>query len=81
MTAVTSRLVQCFQRVFPELPSAQVLTASTGSVAAWDTVRMNSLVRVIEAEFGVDVGLDRLGELSSFDDFRAYVEGRLAGMR
>jgi acyl carrier protein len=79
MTDVTTRLIQCFQVVFPDLPESRILTATPASVAEWDSVHTISLIHVVEDEFGVEVDLEMLMELSSFEKIRDYIEGCLAG--
>lgn len=73
MDDIAARLVVCFQTVFPTLPESEVRRASPASVAAWDSVAAITLVNVIEEEFGMQVDLDLLAELNSFERFYEYV--------
>jgi acyl carrier protein len=60
------RLIDCFLAVFPDLTEASAPSASVASVEGWDSVAALSLSAVIEEEFGVEVGPEDLGELTSF---------------
>ncbi len=67
------RLTNCFQVVFPELPPASIATASTATVAAWDSVAAITLMNVIEDEFGFEMDLDDLADLDSFEKVYSYL--------
>jgi acyl carrier protein len=74
MDEIKSRLVSCFQTVFPSLSESEVLHASQESVAAWDSVAAITLVNVIEEEFGIEMDLDALADLNSFDRVHQYLQ-------
>ena len=73
MDSATTRLISCFQIVFPDLPSADIPNASQKSVAAWDSVATITLVNVIEEEFQVQIDLDMVDEFDSFSSFLRYL--------
>ncbi len=73
MDDITTRLVSCFQTVFPGLPESEIQNASQASVTAWDSVAAITLANVIEEEFGMQVDFDRLGELDSFQRVQEYL--------
>lgn len=77
MDETTKRLASCFRLVFPDLPGAEIPSASQGTVAAWDSVAAITLVNVIEEEFGVELDLDNLADLDSFPKVRNYLQERL----
>lgn len=77
MDPITTRLVTSFQTVFPALSGAEIKGASQTSVAAWDSVAAITLVNVIEEEFGIEVDLDRLGELDSFERILDYLRNEV----
>ena len=56
----------CFRVVFPDLPEAEIPSASQETVAAWDSVAAITLLNVVEEEFGVEMDLDELADLDSF---------------
>ena len=51
--------------------------ASQEAVAAWDSVAAITMMNVIEDEFGLEMDLDDLGELDSFEKVHAYLQKRL----
>jgi len=77
MDETQKRLTNCFRLVFPDLPEAEIPSASQETVAAWDSVAAITLVNVIEEEFGVEVDLDDLAELDSFSKVSNYLQARL----
>lgn len=77
MDETRQRLTNCFQTVFPDLPEAEIATASTSTLAAWDSVAAITLMNVIEDEFGFEMDLDDLADLDSFDKVYSYLQKRL----
>jgi acyl carrier protein len=71
------RLANCFQVVFPDLGAAQIPLASQETVAAWDSVAAITMMNVIEDEFGLQMDLDDLADLDSFEKVHAYLQRRL----
>ena len=77
MDETRQRLAKCFQLVFPDLSQDSIAGASTTTVAAWDSVATITLMNVVEDEFGVEMDLDELGNLDSFDKLCSYVQARM----
>jgi len=77
MDTLTTRLTDCFQTVFPDIPRTTIPLASQSSVEAWDSTAAILLVNVIEEEFAIRVDLDRLEELDSFERIHRYVDDEL----
>lgn len=73
MDPITARLTVCFQKVFPDLPEAEIPSASQASVPAWDSVASIALLNVIEEVFEIQADFDRLGDLNSFHSFHEYL--------
>jgi acyl carrier protein len=73
MNEIRSRLVKCFQLVFPDLSELEITALAQTSVAAWDSVATIMLLNVIEDEFAIQVDLGRLAELNSFDRIEQYL--------
>ena len=48
MDNLRSRLVSCFQIVFPDLPESDIGSASQESVVQWDSIAEITLMNVIE---------------------------------
>jgi acyl carrier protein len=67
MNDLRQRLAQCFSLVFPDIEAPEVYSASSSSVAAWDSLAAIILANVIEEEFRVKLDYDVLPELVSFD--------------
>lgn len=74
MNDVRERLIKCFELVFPDLPESEIPSASQAGVAAWDSVAAITMVNVIEDEFNLQIDLDILAELDSFQRILAYLE-------
>jgi acyl carrier protein len=71
------RLMKCFEVVFPDLPQDKIASVSTATVAAWDSVAAITLMNVIEDEFGLELDLDDLANLDSFEKLYSYLQNRL----
>jgi acyl carrier protein len=74
MSDLEVRLANCFSVIFPDLKSAEILRATNTSVPAWDSSASIMLINVIEEEFGVQIDMDVVPELVSFDGIRQYLE-------
>jgi acyl carrier protein len=77
MDDLRTRLVGCFQTVFPDLPAAKIEAAEQDSVTAWDSVANITLINVIEDEFRIQFDLERLAEFNSFHTIEAFVQENL----
>jgi len=77
MDETRERLKKSFQVVFPELPEDAIPTASPATVAAWDSVAAITLMSVVEEEFALQIDLDDLAGLDSFENFHSYLQRRL----
>lgn len=76
MDDVKPKLIECFQIVFPDLKEKDIPTASQDTVSDWDSVAAITLVNVIEEQFGVEMDLDHVAELDSFEKVCAYLQQR-----
>jgi acyl carrier protein len=76
MDEVRSRLMKCFSTVFPALPSEILPNANTGNTAKWDSLASVTLFALVEEEFGTELDVNALGELSSFDSILDYLQTR-----
>jgi len=77
MDPIATRLIACFQTVFPDLSEAAIPQATQESVAKWDSTAAIMLVNVIEDEFGIQMDLDRLADLDSFSRIHEYLTQEL----
>lgn len=75
-TDLDTKLVCCFHAVFPDLNVAQIRSAATTSLPAWDSVAMISLLNVIAEEFGIDIDWEKLDEITSYTAIRSMVAKR-----
>lgn len=67
MDTIKSRLTRCFEIVFPSLSPEAIPSATQSTVEAWDSVAAITLVNVIEDEFGIQLDMDAIAELDSFE--------------
>ncbi len=74
MDDIRKRLINCFELVFPDLPQLEIPSASQTSIAAWDSVAAITMVNVVEDEFNLQIDLDILADLDSFERILAYLE-------
>jgi acyl carrier protein len=77
MDEVTNRLIGCFQIVFPDVPESEIPQLSQATAAAWDSVSAITLLNVLEDEFGIEMDLDQVAELDSFQKIHDYLSQRL----
>ena len=68
-----ARLVNCFLAVFPELSADEVGSATSATVASWDSVAGVTLLAVVEEEFGLTLETDDLSRFDSFQGFLSYL--------
>jgi acyl carrier protein len=62
-----SRLVGCFQAVFPGLSADEAQRARPEAIPGWDSIATVTLLNVVEEEFGVVFAPEDLERLTSFD--------------
>jgi|HubBroStandDraft_6_1064221.scaffolds.fasta_scaffold2081177_1 acyl carrier protein len=79
MDDTQARLARCFSAVFPSLSSEDVLKATTTNVKGWDSVASVTLFAMIEEEYGVEMDLQDLAEMVSFQRILAYLQRDAAG--
>jgi acyl carrier protein len=77
MDETRERLTKCFQVVFPDLPQDAIAGSSTATIAAWDSVASITLMNVVEDEFAIEMDLDDLANLDSFEKLYSYLQRRL----
>jgi len=73
MDEQNKRLLTCFRTVFGELPDAELMKATTSTLAAWDSVASITLVNVIEEEFQIQLDYDAIPEMTSYEAVAKYV--------
>jgi acyl carrier protein len=73
MDNLDDRLVRCFSSVFPDLSDEQIRNASVDSVPEWNSLVSVTLIALIQEEFGIQVSLEDLPNLTSFSAVQNYV--------
>ena len=76
MADVRSRLTHCFSAVFPELDEQEIPLSSVASVGAWDSLASINLYSLVEEEFGIEINMEELEDLISFELILGYIERR-----
>ena len=69
-----ARLMRCFSVAFPDLEEQEIPLSSVGSVGAWDSLASINLYSLVEEEFGIEVSMDDLERLLSFELMLEYVK-------
>jgi acyl carrier protein len=74
---ISKRLTTCFQTVFPDIPESDIPSVSQATTPSWDSIAAITLVNVIEDEFQVQIDLDKLVDLDSFQKVLDYMRTAL----
>ena len=69
------RLTRCFSVVFPDLTESEILRSSVASVSAWDSLASINLYSLVEEEFGIEISIQDLENLFSFELILEFIEG------
>jgi len=67
MDETRDRLVKCFSAVFPSLTTEAIIRSSAVNTEGWDSMASVTLVATIEEEFGIEIDIQDLEDLVSFD--------------
>jgi acyl carrier protein len=78
MNDYETRLIKCFSAVFSGLSEAELQSAATTNLANWDSIATVTLIALIEEEFKVEVDMDDLERLVSFESVLGYLKSREA---
>ncbi|MGB9418265.1 MAG: acyl carrier protein, partial [Acidobacteriaceae bacterium] len=68
------RLKRCFTSTFPAAGDSEIETARIDDMPGWDSLRGVTLLAVLDEEFGLQLDLEELLALGSFDAIREYLE-------
>jgi acyl carrier protein len=79
VSAFDDRLGRCFRATFPELGVDAVASASTDTLAAWDSLHTVILIAVVEEAFGVRIPARDYPAMRSYDAVAAYLRSARAG--
>jgi acyl carrier protein len=74
MDNVDARLTRCFSAVFPGIAAEQMPNVTMESLNDWDSMATVTLINVVEEEFGLQIAVEEIEDLSSFRSFAAYLQ-------
>ena len=79
MDDIQTRLLACFQAVFPERNDQALMELSQAAYPGWDSLASVTLVRLIEEQFHIQLDLFDLETLDSFAAMEKYIRNLQAG--
>jgi acyl carrier protein len=68
------RLKRCFTSTFPAASASEIGTERIDDMPGWDSLRGVTLLAVLDEEFGLELDLEELLALGTFDAVREYLE-------
>jgi acyl carrier protein len=74
---VRARLMNCFAAVFPTLSQDDIVRGDHYNIGQWDSVASVTLFATIEEEFGMELDLEDLPGLVSFEKILAYLTSKV----
>ena len=80
MSELENRLSTCFASVFPALTEEEIRSANTESVGVWDSLSFVTLAAVVQEEFNIEIDVEVLPTLDSYQAFLAYLQGALPAL-
>lgn len=69
-----ARLLKVIKKCFPEITVENSKEIRQGAVEAWSSLGHLQLIMSIEKEFDIDIEMEEIGTLISYDDLIAYLE-------
>jgi acyl carrier protein len=76
MPDLQTRLIGCFSVIFPDLDAKDCPRATMDTTTGWDSVATVTLINVVEEEFGIQIDLDDVEQMVSFEQFLNYLRAR-----
>ena len=73
MTELEDRLVRCFASIFPTLADEEIQAADLEPLTGTDSLAGVTLVALIDQEFGVEIDLEGLLALGTFEAVYRYL--------
>jgi acyl carrier protein len=67
-------LIRCFSAVFPGVAAEKMPTVTMESLGDWDSMATVTLINVVEEEFGLQIAVEEIEDLSSFRSFAVYLQ-------
>jgi acyl carrier protein len=68
------RLKRCFSSTFPAASVSEIETARIDDMPGWDSLRGVTLLAVLEEQFALEMDMEELLALGTFDGVRAHLE-------
>jgi acyl carrier protein len=68
------RLKRCFTSTFPAASASEIETARIDDLPGWDSLRGVTLLAVLDEEFGLQLDLEELVALGTYDGVREHLE-------
>lgn len=76
---VRERTIGCFEAVFPDVPRERLPRLAPETDPVWDSLATVTLVALLEEEFGVELPIDEIPQLTSFDRVLEVVRRQSVG--
>ena len=67
-------VTKCGRAIFPAFTSGTLANANTSNTAEWDSLASVTLFALVEEEFGTELDVNALGELTSFDAILEHLQ-------
>jgi acyl carrier protein len=67
------RLMRCFAAVFPAATCDEIRSARFDTISGWDSLRGVTLLAVLDEEFGLQIDLQQLLDLGTFDAVKQHL--------
>ncbi len=71
------KLVNCFERTFPDLDPSVIPNASQDTVKNWDSIAQVTLLSLIGEEFEADIDFEEFENATSFAKVLEVVRSRI----
>jgi acyl carrier protein len=68
------RLRRCFTSTFPGASASEIETARIDDMQGWDSLRGVTLLAVLEEQFALQMDMEDLLALGTYDAVREYLE-------
>lgn len=78
MPMIETKLLECFQAVFPSMPEAKLRAAVMADLAQWDSLATITLATVVQETFALEIEPEDLPQLTSFQSIAEYLRRRTA---
>ena len=72
--ASREKLIRCFASVFDEVEEKEIPILNSDA-KEWDSLRLVMLISILQQEFSIEVSVEEIDALNSFDAFLRKIEG------